>query len=252
MRHGSLPRLRSGQVALSEDLAGELGVAVGETAELRLGDGTAVEPTVVATYARSRGFADAVLPMSDVLEHVTDPLLSTVLVRSDARDRFRSTRRCPPSATGTRRRGSVTAPWSGRPRTRTPRPRRGSASSSSGLVIVFVSLAVINTLVLATADRVREFALLRLVGTTKRQVLRMMRWEALIVVTLGGLLGTGVAAATLAPFSKSTTGSLTPSTPFWYCVVIFGSAAVVGLVSMLVPTRLAMRARPIDAIGARE
>ena len=130
VRHGALARLRSGQVALSEDLAGELGVAVGETAELRLGDGTAVEPTVVATYARSRGFADAVLPMSDVLEHVTDPLLSTVLVRAEQPRRVRSTRRWPRSATGTRRRGSVTAPWSGRPRTRTPRPRHGSASSS--------------------------------------------------------------------------------------------------------------------------
>ena len=251
VRHGSLSRLRSNQVALSEDLAGKLRVSIGDKAELRLGDGTAVQPTVVATYGRSRGFADAVLPMGDVLGHVTDPLLSTVLVRSD----------------GTT--GSVDATLSAF-RDRHPSARVGDASMVRqaedanaatqawvsfvllGLVIVFVSLAVVNTLVLATADRVREFALLRLIGTTKRQVLRMMRWEALIVVTLGGLLGTVVAAATLAPFSKSTTGSLTPSTPLWYCVAIFGSAAFVGLVSMLVPTRLAMRARPIDAIGARE
>ena len=251
VRHGSASHLRPGQIALSEDLAGEAHAKIGQPVELRLGDGTAVQPTVVATYARSRGLAEALLPIDDVLDHVTDPLLSTVLVRSDGEA------------------GSVDETLSAFGR-RHPSARVGdsalirhaedaNAATQAwvsfvllGLVILFVSLAVVNTLCLATADRAREFALLRLVGTTKRQVLRMMRWEALIVVSLGTALGAGVAAATLAPFSKSTTGSLAPSTPWLYCAVILGSAAVVGLLSMLLPTRLAMRARPVDAIGMRE
>ena len=51
------------------------------------------------------------------------------------------------------------------------------------LVIVgYLIVAVVNSLVVATNVRRREIALLRLVGMTRAQVLRAMRWEALMTV----------------------------------------------------------------------
>jgi putative ABC transport system permease protein len=41
-----------------------------------------------------------------------------------------------------------------------------------GLIIAFTGIAVINTLAMATGDRSREIALMRLIGATRRQVLR--------------------------------------------------------------------------------
>jgi putative ABC transport system permease protein len=50
------------------------------------------------------------------------------------------------------------------------------------VLLAYIAIAVVNTLVMATAARGREFALLRLVGSGRRQVVRMMRIESLIVI----------------------------------------------------------------------
>jgi putative ABC transport system permease protein len=55
---------------------------------------------------------------------------------------------------------------------------------------------------MATAERAREFALLRLVGTTRSQVVRMVGWEALIIVAMGVLLGSLIPALGLATLSR--------------------------------------------------
>jgi putative ABC transport system permease protein len=79
---GSLATLSRGEVALSEDAAAGLGAEVGESVELRLGDGTAQALRLVATFGRSLGFADVLLPWESVGEHLTHPFLSLVLIGS--------------------------------------------------------------------------------------------------------------------------------------------------------------------------
>ena len=56
-------------------------------------------------------------------------------------------------------------------------------------VFVIAALGVVNTMALSVVERTREIGLLRAVGGSRRQVRRMVRWEAVIVSTLGGLLG---------------------------------------------------------------
>jgi len=55
------------------------------------------------------------------------------------------------------------------------------------IVVAFTGVAIVNTLVMATAERIREFALLRLAGTTRAQVVHMVSWETAIVVVMGVL-----------------------------------------------------------------
>jgi len=68
----------------------------------------------------------------------------------------------------------------------------------SGLVaLVVASLAVANTMVTAVVERRREIGLRRVVGATRRQVLRHLLAEAILLGILGGVLGLiGGAAAT--------------------------------------------------------
>ena len=72
-----------------------------------------------------------------------------------------------------------------------------------GMVILFSAFALLNTLMLGVAGRVRELGLLRLVGGTRRQALRMMRMEAVLMLLIGGALGTAVAMVTVLPFAKA-------------------------------------------------
>ncbi len=55
--------------------------------------------------------------------------------------------------------------------------------------------AAANTLVMTVLARRRELGMLRLVGATRLQVMRMLRWEGVLVGVAGVVLGTAIAAA---------------------------------------------------------
>ena len=248
---GSFAQPNAGEVMLSEDAAASIGVGVGEPVDIRLGDGTASAPTIVAIYERSLGFGDVVLPWQLVERHLTDAVISLVLVDDggDAPAARTSLARFETDHPGTQVGGreivqaaedanAETQAWVG--------------YILLGLVIAFCTFAVFNTLMLAISERGREFALLRLTGGTYRQVVTMMIMEAVMVVVIGLMLGTAIAATTVMPVAKAVTGSFQPHSPPMYVAAIVTMTAVIGLAGTLLPTIARLRSRPVDAIGARE
>jgi putative ABC transport system permease protein len=120
------------------------------------------------------------------------------------------------------------------------------------VVVAFTGVAIVNTLVMATAERIREFALLRLAGTTRAQVVRMVSWETAIVVVVGVLLGTLITAAALVAFSQAFVGRLDVAVnPGTYGVMV-SLCVVLGFGASLLPVWLALRAQPVQAMGTRE
>ena len=109
---------------------------------------------------------------------------------------------------------------------------------------MFVTVAMINSLVLATGVRTREFALLRLLGATPRQVRRMIRWETAVLASYETVLGLVVAAATLVPFNIGIADTLTPSVPPWFLGLVVVGALAAALIATEIPTRLALRNDP--------
>ena len=51
---------------------------------------------------------------------------------------------------------------------------------------------IVNTLVLSVYERTREIGMLRAIGTSRRQLRRMVRYESVITSAIGGVLGTAV------------------------------------------------------------
>jgi putative ABC transport system permease protein len=113
------------------------------------------------------------------------------------------------------------------------------------LLVCFAAVSTVNTLVAVTADRRREFALLRLVGATRSQLLRMLTVEAVLTATVGVLLGAAVAGAASAAFSTAVTGSAVPSVPVAACWWIGGGAA-----ALTVPCILATGLRAVHGPAA--
>lgn len=122
-------------------------------------------------------------------------------------------------------------------------------------IALFVSALVIaNTFSILFAQRARDFALLRCVGATRRQVLRSVRIEALVLGAAASLLGLvagtalGYLLVALAT-SALPSGSMGVPTPslLWY-----GGAFVTGLVVTVVaawlPTRRVVRVSPLAAL----
>ncbi|WP_455681968.1 FtsX-like permease family protein [Streptomyces vinaceus] len=91
-------------------------------------------------------------------------------------------------------------------------------------------------------DRRRELRMLRLVGSTRRQVLRMLRWEALLIGGAGVTLGSAIALATLYPLTKAVTGAPPHVPPVLYAS--FAAAALaLGLTATLLPAHWTLRRR---------
>ncbi|WP_354644194.1 ABC transporter permease [Kitasatospora camelliae] len=86
--------------------------------------------------------------------------------------------------------------------------------AETGLLAGFTAVATVNTLAALTADRRREFALLALVGATRRQIARMLTVEALLTTAIGVLLGAAVAWTATAAFAHALTGTAAPAVPW--------------------------------------
>ena len=122
----------------------------------------------------------------------------------------------------------------------------------TAVLLIYVVIAAVNSLVMYAIGRRREFAVLRLSGTTRPQVLRMVRLEQLFLLGMALTIGIGIAAATLLPMVKGLTGSATPYIPTLGWVAVIGGVVLLGSVSTIVPTRRALRMRPVEAVGIRE
>jgi putative ABC transport system permease protein len=252
-RSGSLDRLRGETVALSQLAAETLGVRVGSRIDLRLGDGAKTRPAVVAIYGRGLGFGDVTLPHDLLAGHTTARSDQAVLVRAGAaadRAALASTLRGlaanHPGLVVLDRDGLAAAGQAQREAQSWPN------LIALAVLLAYIAIAVVNTLVMATAARGREFALLQLIGTGRAQIVRMMRTEALLVVGIATVLGTLAAIPPLVGISLGLTESPIPSVSAGVYAAIIGATAALGLLAVGVPTRVALRAHPVDAIGIHE
>ncbi|MFD6919996.1 FtsX-like permease family protein [Streptomyces sp. NPDC059944] len=244
---GTLNDLDTGTVAVSELAADQLRLKPGDRLRLTLGDGTPVRLTVAAVYARGLGFGDLTFAHDLVARHVDNPLATSVLVgTARTQTQLATTLREFPAV-------RVLAPAAAD----SVQAERQQANAevnylAMGLVLAFTAIAVVNTLAMSVAERVREFAMLRLAGATRRQVLRMLRTEALSVLLLATALGSGIALVVLTAFSVGMTGSAAPSvTPLVYLTVV-AVAGLLALVATALPGRVALRPRPVLVATAKE
>ncbi|MEV0265073.1 FtsX-like permease family protein [Streptomyces sp. NPDC050617] len=237
VRGGSLDALGPGKAAIDANLASSAEVQVGDRISLVLPDGTKARPEIVATYGRGLGVSQVTMDRTALAPHVTAGFDSGVLVR-DARgaDARQVAGKLAPLGDVTDRAGYAAAE---------DRDREVSAWANTLMAAVlggFAAVAAVNTLVMTVFDRRRELGTLRLIGSTRRQVLGMVRWEALLVALAGIVLGTAIALATLVPMMRGLTGAGPYIPPALYGSFA-GAAVVLGLAATSLPARAVLRRR---------
>ncbi|MFC3575288.1 FtsX-like permease family protein [Streptomyces yaanensis] len=124
-----------------------------------------------------------------------------------------------------------------------------------GIALLYTGISLANTMVMATSDRVRDLAVLRLAGATTWQVLRLVGAEALMVVAVGGVLGLLVAVLNLAGMWGAL-GLLSVRTTIvvpWTAIgAAVGACAVLAVVSSVAPASFALRRRAVELAGVRD
>jgi putative ABC transport system permease protein len=252
VREGSVADLPLDGVAVSVDRARRLGVGVGDEVSLWLGDGDPRTLRVVATYASALGFGEFVLARDVVAPHVSVPMDARMLVRYEhGVDRAELDAQLvellerTPGLTAVDRATMQVAEVEEASR------EAGVNYLLIAVLLAFLALGAANSLVMATGERSKELALLRLVGTTRRQVARMIRFEAVAVIGFSVFLGALTATATLVPFSLAVADSAVPYVPWEVLVGVVACASVLGFGACELPARNALRRDPIDVIGAQ-
>ncbi|MFI6206324.1 FtsX-like permease family protein [Streptomyces sp. NPDC051041] len=247
---GSFAELRGDTIALPASLTDEAGRGVGDSVVAVLGDGVRVTVKVVASHEPAGGAGTAFLPADLMLEHSTSGPAPQLLVFAGQ------------GVSGERLQESLRTLRDTRPGLLVSGPAEAEVAAEdastgawinymlAATIIGYAVISLVNTLVVAASERRGEFALQRLVGATRGQVMRMMTVEALLVAVMGTVLGSAVAAATLVPFALALAGSWLPGGPVWIYLSIVGFVGALTVAATLLPVRFALRSGPAGAPAA--
>lgn len=235
----SLDQLTGNTVALPPKAAKNLKVGVGDEIGVRLGDDALVKVKIVALVDGTSGYESILLPSALLAEHTTAGLPTQILVQTSDPKAIKA----PGATIGDR--DLLSADYDA-----------GLGIDAwisyllAAIAIAYTAIASINTIAVAVLDRRREFGLQRLSGSTRRQVSRMLYLENLVIAAFGLVLGLAAACFSVFPIAIATRGWPIPSGPIW---VLLGWIVLVLLLVLPVTGitgRLAMRAKPMDAVNS--
>src|SRR5687767_10901155 len=123
-----------------------------------------------------------------------------------------------------------------------------------GIALFVGAFVIFNTLSITVAQRTREFATLRTLGASRKQVMRSVRLEGLVIGLLasviGLVLGLGIAKGMIALFSAFGIDLPEGGTVFMTRTVIVSILLGTGitLLASILPARRATRVPPIAAV----
>jgi putative ABC transport system permease protein len=116
---------------------------------------------------------------------------------------------------------------------------------------IIAILGIINTLALSVYERTREIGLLRVVGMSRRQVRRMVRWESVVIAVLGGIVGLALGVLWGWAFSRSLQeqGITVFRVPVVELALFVVGSLVAGVLAAVLPAWRASRLDVLDAIA---
>ena len=116
-----------------------------------------------------------------------------------------------------------------------------------GISLLVGGVGILTIMTIAVNERTSEIGLLRAIGAGRAQILGLFLGEAIVLASVGGLAGLVLGAG-----GAWLIGILIPAlpvhTPWTFVILGEGLAAMVGLLSGVVPARRAARLDPIDAL----
>lgn len=241
-------------IGISDDIAKSDKLALGDTIDVQFPDGTKADLEVAGIYDNAEIVGNYLLPRETYAAHTDSTADGIVFIAlepganvSDVRTELKK----------------LTEPI-GKPKIQDRAEYTEAVGANLdlllGLITVMLALAIIiavmgiaNTLALSVYERTREIGVLRAVGTTQRQIRRMVRWESVIVSTFGtvGGLGLGIALGWVlvqAAFSDSSESPF--ALPGGQLITAFVLGILVGVIAAARPARRAARMEVLAAVSS--
>jgi putative ABC transport system permease protein len=238
---GTLTALRPGQIAVSalEAGSGNLGVHLGSTVTVYLPDGAPYRATVSAIYARSLATGDLLIPAVVVAGHTgAAASFSQILVTGGNPRDMAGLATAAPGL-------HVTSRAVANAQSALAASQNGFANNLILAVLALLAgVALVNTLVVSTAQRRRALRLLGRVGATRGQVVAMFGWHVLFVTFTGLVAGAAAGAVTMLTVTRAVTGSWTPFIALGPAAALVAGVAAITAAAVLIPVQVMVRREP--------
>ncbi|MFD3686433.1 FtsX-like permease family protein [Nocardiopsis sp. NPDC058631] len=249
VQEGDWSVLGADGVALRADLARDNGWAAGDTAALVGPDGTGFDARVAVVYRAGLDFPGVLLPRETLAPRMLDAMDSGLYVVLD--------HGADPGATASLLEEAVDAgPETSVVDRASHLDQQAELSEGDDWILwltlvpvaALAGISAVVSLVVSVSARSRRFALLRLVGATRNQVVGMVVAQTLAAVAVAVTVGSAAALAGLASLGRALTGgSAVLAVPPGQYAVIVGCVLALGLLASAVPAAAALRARPVHA-----
>jgi putative ABC transport system permease protein len=241
---------RPGTVMLHEGFAAEEGLAVGDLFPIEFPDGSVEDLEVVAVYGADLLGSDVVISLDAFTTHYQwDWDQMVIILLEDGVD---------PEAA----RPALEAVVAAYPNAKLNNAEEYLQAQASQLdlvlnvltgmlamAIVIALLGIANTLALSIMERKREIGLLRAVGMTRRQVRRMIRWEAVLIAVFGAVIGLLVGVGLGVAVVMAIGAGIQVSVPWANLAIYLVLAALGGIAASVIPGWRGARLDVLDAIA---
>ncbi len=117
-----------------------------------------------------------------------------------------------------------------------------------GIIAAFAAVMLVNLIVADLTGRRRDFAQLRLLGTTPHQVLRLVGSESVLMLVVGLVLGTAAGLLTVVPYSIAVSGTVVPDTSLLLYLSVVAAVILLTVAASQTAARRAIRMPAIEAV----
>jgi len=118
--------------------------------------------------------------------------------------------------------------------------------SIAGISLFVGGIGVMNIMLVSVTERTREIGIRKAIGATPAMIMQQFLVEAVILCSIGGLIGTVTGLLGAGIFSMATDWPFLIS--WWTILLAFGFSTVVGIFFGLYPANKAARMQPIESL----
>ncbi len=245
---GDIADVHGDAVAVSDVVATEGDLEVGDTLRARMADTRAATLRVAAVYERAAGLGHIVLDPAVARRHAAARADGAVFVNGGAK-----------AARSLARYAGTHPGVSALSRSEYLRTTEAELTNDGtwgvwlviGLSLAFAVLALLNTAAMATTERRGELATIRLLGGTRGQATRMIALELAPTVAVALLAGAAIAVLAVIGVPEGVRG-IPLVVPAAITAALLAGSAVLALAAGVVTARIALRATPASAMRAQE
>lgn len=249
--NGSTPgQLAPGEVAVSEGAVETFGLSIGDTVAVSFPDGSEDTWTVAGSYESETVLFGFTVTEESIAEAVRTPGYSNVLA---------ALREGVDMSAGIAAVDAALADGQGTPQTVTEFNEAGQGSLEIllniilgllAVTLIIALLGVVNTTILSTLERTREFGMLRAVGTTRAQLRNAVRRETVAITLYGAMTGVvaGLVIGSLLVLSLESLDIDTLAIPWIRVAIVIVVAVIAGVLAAVLPARRAARMNVLEAL----